>query len=119
VILKCLCCGFEAEFPDAEAAFKAGWDCPPHFTASPICCDLCPSVAAMGMVDHSAAHERWEREGRPREFDMRDLPPIDDLHRDLRCTCASPRREPCPVHPTVKDTAKITPRRLAREGRNE
>jgi hypothetical protein len=82
MILTCVCCGFEAEFPDAEAAFKAGWDCPPHFTATPICCDLCPSVAAMGIIDHSKAHERWEREGRPREFDMRDLPPSGDFQLD-------------------------------------
>jgi hypothetical protein len=84
VTLTCACCGFEAEFPDGEAAFQAGWDCPPHFTASPVCCDLCPSVAALGLIDHSKAHERWEREGRPREFDMRDLPsPASALAEDF------------------------------------
>jgi hypothetical protein len=76
VRLTCKCCGFEQEFENAAEAFNAGWDCPPYFTASPVCCDLCPSVAAMGMVDHSEAHAEWEREGRPKEFTLKGLPPL-------------------------------------------
>lgn len=63
--LKCECCGFEEEFPDGEEAFQAGWDCPPHFIAAPITCSLCPAVCAMGLVDHTEAHTRWVKEGRP------------------------------------------------------
>ena len=65
--LKCQCCGFEADFTDGEAAFQAGWDALPHFTTH-VCCDLCPAVCVVLGLSHEIAHERWAREGRPKEF---------------------------------------------------
>jgi hypothetical protein len=77
--LTCECCKIEQEFADERAAFDAGWDAPPYFTEY-VCCDLCPSVALMGLLDHSAAHERWEREGRPKtfneQFEKGDIPQL-------------------------------------------
>jgi hypothetical protein len=72
--LKCQCCGFEKEFADGEEAFQAGWDAPPHFSGY-VACDLCPgSFVVLGMTDqHSAAHEKWKREGRPAEFEPPDV----------------------------------------------
>jgi hypothetical protein len=69
--LKCQCCGFEQEFLDGEAAFKAGWDAPPHFSGY-ISCDLCPgSLIVMGQTHkHAPDHERWAKEGRPKEFEV-------------------------------------------------
>lgn len=76
--LTCQCCGIKDRM-GAEDAFQAGWDAPPHFTQV-MCCPLCPSVAVLGLLDHSAAHERWEKEGRPETFDEQmhngDLPPL-------------------------------------------
>jgi hypothetical protein len=78
IALKCQCYGIEDSM-GAEEAFEAGWDAPPHFTQV-MCCPLCPSVAVLGLIDHSAAHERWEKEGRPATFDEQmtngDLPPL-------------------------------------------
>jgi hypothetical protein len=67
--LKCACCGFEKEFTDAEEAFRAGWDAPPHFPY--VGCDLCPgALIAFGHThQHAAKHEKWAREGRPAEFE--------------------------------------------------
>jgi len=63
--LKCQCCGFEQDFSDAEEAFHAGWDAPPHFNLT--CCDLCPASIYLyeGSKGHEEIHERWKREGRP------------------------------------------------------
>jgi hypothetical protein len=71
MLLKCQCCGFSQEFENGEAAFKAGWDCPPHFTGY-VCCDLCPgSFVVMGCTDnHKPAHEMWAKEGRPKDFEI-------------------------------------------------
>jgi len=68
--LKCECCGFEQEFEDDIQAFNAGWDCPPQFTGY-VCCDLCPgSFVVLGLTyKHKEVHERWDREGRPAEFE--------------------------------------------------
>ncbi len=72
--LKCQCCGFEAEFADGEATFEAGWDAPPHFTGV-VCCDLCPaSFIALGQTHlHASDHERWKKDGRPKEFEVPDI----------------------------------------------
>lgn len=67
--LKCQCCGIEREFADAEEAFKAGWDAPPHFTGH-VCCHLCPAVCVVMGLSHSKAHALWEREGRPEKFSV-------------------------------------------------
>ena len=64
MILTCACCGFTREFADAEEAFREGWDAPPRFTG-PVTCDLCPSTYLLFGVDHSDAHDKWKREGRP------------------------------------------------------
>lgn len=68
--LVCQCCGFAQSFKDGEDAFRAGWDCPPHFSGY-VSCNLCPgSWIIMGETGrHAAAHERWKREGRPAEFE--------------------------------------------------
>lgn len=70
VKLTCQCCGYAREFEDGQAAFDAGWDAPPTFTTH-VSCDLCPGswivLGCTGM--HAAAHARWEREGRPAEFE--------------------------------------------------
>jgi len=63
MILKCQCCEFEQEFVDAEDAFQAGWDAPPHFTL--VCCDCCPASYLMLGIDHGENHEQWKRDGRP------------------------------------------------------
>lgn len=68
VTLTCACCGFEETFKNCEEAFQAGWDEPTHLASWPLSCPLCPGTASMGMFDHSAAHERWKREGRPANF---------------------------------------------------
>jgi hypothetical protein len=65
--LKCQCCGVEKDFPDGEAAYRAGWDAPPHFTTH-VCCDLCPAVCVVLRASHAKAHALWEKEGRPSEF---------------------------------------------------
>lgn len=70
VTLKCECCGFEEEFESEDAAFEKGWDVKSHLPSWPVSCDLCPGVCAMGLEDHSAAHARWEVEGRPAEFEL-------------------------------------------------
>lgn len=69
--LKCQCCGFERVFTDGEEAFQAGWDAPPYFTGY-VACDLCPgSFVVLGMTDrHKADHDRWEKQGRPAEFEI-------------------------------------------------
>jgi hypothetical protein len=65
VVLKCQCCGFEEDL-DPEAAFQAGWDCPPHFKHT--ACPLCPGVCVVLGRPHTKAHALWEKEGRPAEF---------------------------------------------------
>lgn len=77
VALTCECCGYKETFASAEEAFRAGWDEPSHTPSWPISCPLCPGVCAMGRVDHSVAHARWLVDGRPAEFSMEDLPPVD------------------------------------------
>ena len=69
--LTCECCGFTQDFADGEEAFKAGWDCPPHFTGY-VCCNLCPgSFVVMGCTHkHQAAHDKWAKDGRPSEFQI-------------------------------------------------
>lgn len=66
VLLECACCKYTETFSNAEEAFEKGWDCPPHFTV--VCCPLCPTVCALGIVSHSKAHELWAQEGRPDDF---------------------------------------------------
>lgn len=68
-VYTCECCGFSRAFVDAEAAFDAGWDAPPHFHGY-VSCDLClASYIVLNQTErHAAIHERWEREGRPAEF---------------------------------------------------
>lgn len=76
VKFKCLCCDHEQEFRDAEEAFRAGWDAPPHFTAVQPLCDLCPAapIALKGLAHarhrHAESHARWAREGRPKEYEL-------------------------------------------------
>jgi hypothetical protein len=65
--LKCQCCGIEREFADAEEAFVAGWDAPPHFTGY-VACDLCPAVCVLFGAGHIQAHALWAKQGRPAEF---------------------------------------------------
>lgn len=72
--LTCRCCGYSQSFTDAEEAFQAGWDEPAHMPHWPVTCNLCPGAAAMGLLDHSVAHERWAQEGRPVEFSSEGLP---------------------------------------------
>lgn len=73
---KCACCGFEQEFEDGEAAFQEGWDALPYFTGYE-CCNLCPgSYVVLGIThEHRRAHEKWQREGRPKEF---QIPFVED-----------------------------------------
>lgn len=72
--LICECCGFKQVFKNSEIAFGEGWDCPPHFTGY-ACCNLCPgSFIVMGRTDeHKTDHKRWEKEGRPNQFQLPDI----------------------------------------------
>lgn len=70
MILKCQCCGIESDFADGEAAFRAGWDAPPHFTGY-VCCDLCPAVCIVLGAGHAKAHADWAANGRPETFNAR------------------------------------------------
>lgn len=85
---KCLCCDFETEFESAEAAYKAGWDVPPYFTIHPLC-DLCPasevviSGLAIAREKHREAHERWAKDGRPKEFEWPSNAPPKEQVIDL------------------------------------
>ena len=76
--LRCMCCGYEKEFESGQAAFEAGWDAPPMFTGY-VACNLCPGTYVMfgHTAKHAAAHARWEKEGRPEEFEW---PRPEDLH---------------------------------------
>jgi len=65
---KCQCCGFEKQFENEEAAFQAGWDCPPRF--SYVTCDLCPGTCIVLNIGHEKAHEFWKTNGRPAEFNF-------------------------------------------------
>jgi hypothetical protein len=69
--LKCMCCGFERDFLDAEDAFKKGWDAPPHFTGY-VACNLCPASTLIleGPEGHAGVHRRWAESGRPDDFDV-------------------------------------------------
>lgn len=69
--LKCDCCGFVGEFADGEDAYRAGWDCPPHFTGY-VSCNLCPgSYIVLGETYlHEPDHERWAIGGRPAEWQI-------------------------------------------------
>lgn len=71
ISLTCQCCHHIQEFVDSEAAFKAGWDAPPHFTGY-VACDLCPGAfVVMGITaNHTVAHEQWKQHGRPTEFQI-------------------------------------------------
>jgi hypothetical protein len=81
MLLKCQCCGFEQEFADGDAAFKAGWDAPPHFTGY-VCCQICPAVCIVLGESHEMAHALWEREGRPAEFSFAKCA-VDDHMRHM------------------------------------
>lgn len=76
--LKCQCCQIEQEFEDGEAAFRAGWDAPPHFSQY-VACNLCPGVCVVLGKSHAKAHELWAKEGRPKEFSVEKCGPDDDL----------------------------------------
>lgn len=71
----CLCCGYAEIFESADAAFQAGWDVAPYFTLQPLC-NLCPAapVALHGLVSararHAELHAAWQRDGRPKDFDV-------------------------------------------------
>lgn len=65
--LKCQCCGIEQNFKDADAAFEAGWDAPPHFTGY-IACNLCPAACIILAKGHAKAHALWAKQGRPADF---------------------------------------------------
>jgi hypothetical protein len=69
ITLKCQCCGVVQIFTSPLEAFEKGWDCPPYFTQV-VCCDLCPASFVVLGIPHTASHERWEREGRPKEFQI-------------------------------------------------
>lgn len=82
----CECCRFKQEFEDEEAAFRAGWDAPPHFS-SYVSCNLCPgSFVVLGKTHlHKSDHERWAKSGRPAEFEIPDVdkvrfPPSETVH---------------------------------------
>lgn len=80
MILKCQCCGIEQDFVDGEAAFRAGWDAPPHFTGF-VCCDLCPAVCIVLGASHAMAHAMWARDGRPTEFSVAKCGTDEDIQR--------------------------------------
>jgi hypothetical protein len=70
--LKCMCCGFEQDFLDAEEAFQKGWDAPPHFTGY-VACNLCPAsilIIIDGPERHAQVHKRWAEGGRPDDFSI-------------------------------------------------
>ena len=75
VKFKCLCCDHEQEFASAEAAYTDGWDVAPYFSCQPLC-SLCPAapVVLKGLSHarqrHADAHAKWQREGRPKEYDL-------------------------------------------------
>jgi hypothetical protein len=82
---KCLCCEYEQEFENAEAAYKAGWDVPPYFTVVQPMCNLCPSapVVIHGGIEgarmrHKCSHERWKRDGRPAHFEEAEEDALSD-----------------------------------------
>lgn len=77
MILKCQCCGIEQEFADGEAAFRAGWDAPPHFRHY-VACNLCPGVCLIVGLSHEKAHALWAREGRPADFILTKCAPDRD-----------------------------------------
>jgi hypothetical protein len=81
MIHRCQCCGFEQDFADGEAAFRAGWDAPPYFTGY-VACDLCPAVCIVLGASHAHAHALWEQEGRPAEFSVAKCG-TDDAIRNL------------------------------------
>lgn len=64
-VLTCKCCGHTEDMGNPRAAFEAGWDEPENLPSWPVCCPLCPGVGALGIIDHSEAHAKWAREGRP------------------------------------------------------
>jgi hypothetical protein len=78
----CLCCGYTEMFESADAAFQAGWDVAPYFTLQPLC-NLCPAapVALYGLdrarARHAEFHATWQRDGRPKEFDVNAEHAID------------------------------------------
>ena len=80
----CLCCGYTEIFETADAAFHAGWDVAPHFTVQPLC-NLCPSspVVLEGLerarARHAELHAAWQRDGRPKEFDVSAELAVDGL----------------------------------------
>lgn len=76
--LVCDCCGFEQEFKDAEEAFQAGWDGPPHFTGF-VVCSICPAVCVVLHKGHLLAHALWAAEGRPAEWSMEKCATDDDF----------------------------------------
>lgn len=79
MILKCQCCGVEAEFEDTEEAFSKGWDAPPHF--SYVCCNICPGVCVALRAPHTKAHAYWAKHGRPGEFTLAECCTDQDWDR--------------------------------------
>lgn len=77
-VLTCACCGHTEDMGTARAAHDAGWDEPVHMPSWPTSCPLCPGVASLDppLVDHSAAHEKWAREGRPDRFTTEGIRPV-------------------------------------------
>lgn len=88
ITLTCECCGFTEEFASAKAAYDAGWDEPEHFPSGPVTCGFCPSSPfVMGGVDaarerHAPVHAKWEKEGRPTEFDIVGELELDNLSEE-------------------------------------
>ena len=68
ITLTCECCKHTESFATAEDAFRGGWDAPPHF--SYVCCNLCPASWLVLGLSHAEFHERWDREGRPVDFEL-------------------------------------------------
>lgn len=85
-VLTCQCCGHTEDLGTAQVAFEALWDEPVHMPTWPVTCPLCPGTASLDppLVDHSEAHERWEREGRPVKFTAEGIRPASgDALRQL------------------------------------
>lgn len=75
VTYTCLCCGIKGAFRDDEEAYQEGWDTPSRFAGVGPTCSLCPSAPLLTMglekarARHAPMHERWEKGGRPAEFE--------------------------------------------------
>jgi len=80
----CLCCGHTESFASTDGALNAGWDVAPYFTLQPLC-NLCPTAPIVigGLVyarqRHALAHAAWQRDGRPKEWDVDTELAIDGI----------------------------------------